>query len=151
MAMLARRAHIHYEAQRIEGLCFVERTIGSDAYIFAQLVRDQGYIDEASYLLYLRVYNDLCRFVIEPVRYIYLRADVSYLLEHIKRRNRSGEEAIDRSYLLRIQELYDNWLLDKTNTYVIEIERDFSTEEYIELVDPLITDLKCSVPQRLVS
>lgn len=127
LTMLAKRAHTHLSLNKCATTdAVVERTIYSDKHIFAELIRQKGYIDEYRYADYINIYNDLTSMIKAPDIYIYLRAPVETLIKRIISRNREGEKDIDVEYLKSVNNLYDNWLLNKENCHIIDVTENLS-------------------------
>ena len=61
-------------------------------------------------LLYDKIKFGLTASVGQPDLVVYLDADNDVLLERIRRRNRSYEASIDRSYLDSLRDAYKNYL-----------------------------------------
>lgn len=140
LAMLSRRAHNHFVMQKKKGSMLVERTLFADRYIFARAVNLEGYMTELQFRDYEMIFDDLSFFIKEPDIYIYLRAPLELLMNRIKQRNRKGEDKIKVEYLKLLENLYDDWLLPKKNTLVVDIDKDFSSVNWSE--HPLFKDLE---------
>ena len=150
LAMLTKRAHNHFVMQMKKGAMLVERTLFADRHVFARAVHIEGYMTDTQFSDYNDVFKDLSFFIKEPDIYIYLKAPMDLLMDRIKQRNRKGEEKITYEYVKLLETLYDDWLLPKKNTIVVDIERDFSKVEWSS--HPLFKDIKdLRLPTRIES
>lgn len=145
LSMLVRRASIHFKLRKkLNGIYFLERTIQADYNIFTKLILEKGYITQTQFNDYKRIYTDLVEFIQEPDIFLYLRAEPEFLFNRIKQRNRLGESEIDLDYLNHLNELYDSWLLKKSNVRIIDIRRDLSDKEFLSVLDLVIPKNKSS-------
>ena len=75
-----------------------ERSLHTDKHIFAKMLYDQKKIDEISYQIYLKWFNEFADDI--PVTHcVYLRSDPSVCHQRIAIRARPGEEVIPLDYL----------------------------------------------------
>ena len=138
LAMLTKRAHNHMRIQNSSDNIVVERTIQSDRFIFAENNRLRGYMSEKRFLDYLDIYTDIEAFVKKPDLYIYLRASVKTLTERIIKRDRNGEYNICAEYIQSINKLYDDWLLNKENCEIVDVNSDWSHLKIVSTFNRII-------------
>jgi deoxyadenosine/deoxycytidine kinase len=106
---------------------FLDRSIGTDKYIFEKMLHDDGIINDLEH----QMYNLQCDFYDNHINenndmiYIYLKCDPEISFERIKKRGRKEEESIDLEYLKKISKYHDEWLLHNKNTIVINCNNEF--------------------------
>lgn len=85
-----------------------ERSLYTDRYVFAKMLYDNKKIDDISYQIYLKWFND---FIDELPKheFIYMKTHPEKCLERIKKRNRAGEN-IELSYLIDCDAYHDKML-----------------------------------------
>ncbi|MCQ2975920.1 MAG: deoxynucleoside kinase [Bacteroidales bacterium] len=86
-----------------------DRTIYEDAYVFAENLHDMRLLDTRDYNNYLGMFEKMSSLINPPDLLIYLKANVSTLLQQIKKRGRTYELGISPEYLTRLNEKYDKW------------------------------------------
>jgi len=122
-----------FESERVAGkINLTERSIYSDHHIFAQMLYDDGKINEIEWKLYQNWFNWLSeKFNAKPDGIIYLRCDPVIAYERVKKRARSEEETISLEYLTRLQEYHDKWLLNEKNipVKIVNVDEDFIDNE----------------------
>jgi deoxyadenosine/deoxycytidine kinase len=98
-----------------------ERSLEADRNIFAQMLYDDGKIEEINYKIYCHFYDQFSQeFKADGV--IYMNADSKICQNRIARRAREGESSISLDYLIKCKFYHDNWLFPKkleTPTYII--------------------------------
>jgi len=107
---LTRRLRAHKNLTAHPGSVIQDRSVYEDAEIFAHNLYQQGQITTRDYRTYQELYQVLTEFLPPPDLVIYLRASVDTLTQRIKRRGRSYEEEIDPSYLIQLNDLYEEWV-----------------------------------------
>lgn len=126
---LVRRFQIH---KTIEEQCAADapplvqdRTIYEDAEVFARYHHQAGNIDARDWQMYADLYETLKKELRPPDLMIYLRCPLKTLVQRIKKRGRSFEQNIPRSYLASLEKLYDAWFesYDLSPTLVVETDR----------------------------
>lgn len=98
-----------------------DRTVYEDAKIFARLLYEDGVMDERDHQSYHKLYEAISAALRPPDLLIYIRSSLPTLRRHIATRGRSFEASIADDYLLRLNELYENWIehFDQSNVVVI--------------------------------
>ncbi|MSP26448.1 MAG: deoxynucleoside kinase [Myxococcales bacterium] len=109
-----------------------DRTIYEDAEVFAAHLHDAGHIDERDWTTYQEMYATLIREVRPPDLMIYLRCPLKSLTRRIKKRGRSFEKGVPRSYLLSLEKLYEAWFLRYAASPKLVIETD--RLDYVERI-----------------
>lgn len=120
-----------------------DRTIYEDAKIFAPNLHEMNFMEKRDFDNYISLFNLMSTFVQPPDLLIYLKADVSTLVEHIQKRGREYEGKINLDYLKKLNDKYNDWIdnYDIGNLMVIDITgKDFLNNrehlgEVIEKID----------------
>lgn len=78
-----------------------ERSLLSDRYVFASIMRDMDFLNEAEHEIYLQCYKEMCNMkkIANVQGIIYIQCDPNTCSERIKKRNREGESTIPLDYL----------------------------------------------------
>jgi deoxyadenosine/deoxycytidine kinase len=120
-----------------------DRTIYEDAKIFAPNLYEIGHMEKRDFDSYISLFKLMSRFVMPPDLLIYLKADVSTLVEHIQTRGRDYEGKMNLDYLRKLNDKYNNWIdnYNDGNLMIIDIAgKDFLNNrehlgEVIEKID----------------
>lgn len=106
-----------------------ERSVLTDRFVFAEMLRDSGEIDSMEWDLYMKWYESFAEDL--PVRgVIHLTTGVGTSAERIVKRGRHGEDHIPLDYLSALDHQHTKWL-STTTMPVLHI----STEPGIALTD----------------
>ena len=122
-----------YEKEKNENkINLMERSVYSDNKIFAQMLRDDGKINDIEWKLYQNWFgwlND--KFNAKPESIIYLRCDPEIAYERVKKRHRSEEDTISLEYLTRLHKYHDDWLLNEKDipVKVVNVDEDFEGDD----------------------
>jgi len=106
-------------SQLANNVFITERSVATDRYVFAEMLRDAGELNPLEWSLYLEWYNvfaDL--FPIDAIVEVTTAYDVCK--DRIKIRGRQGEENIPTSYLEDLEKQHRKWL-DNTSLPVLKI------------------------------
>ncbi len=93
-----------------KGVTLEDRTITEDVEIFAKNLHEMGYISNRDWATYLELFKTFSDHLPQPAGFVYLKASVSTLADHVKRRGREFENEISRDYLGRLNSLYEEWI-----------------------------------------
>ena len=107
---LTRRLRIHKQLLEAEGSVVQDRSVYEDAEVFARNLYLQGDMNTRDYGVYQDLYRILIDLLPPPNLVVYLRTSVDTLLERINTRGRGFEAGISRSYLDRLNALYEEWI-----------------------------------------
>lgn len=88
-----------------------ERSIFTDKFVFAKMLKEQGYIDEIQWQIY-NYWFDTFKNKVEYNYIIYVNTKPSICFKRIKQRNRNGESDISLDYLEHCHRLHNEWLLE---------------------------------------
>jgi deoxycitidine kinase/deoxyguanosine kinase len=133
-----------------------ERSLEADKQIFANMLHDDGLIDDVSYQIYCRNFSEYAPdFKVDKNVYIDASADVCY--SRIAKRSRSGESNIELAYLEKCKKYHDEWLVHSVEGDVVAkqmvdktVVLHLNTNEDVvyDLTDP--TDLGISWIKQIV-
>ncbi len=143
MFFLAARLRQHLAQVNPGERVIQDRTIYEDASIFAAQLHHSGVMDQRDYGSYLTMYEAIRQALRPPDLLVYLRASLPTLRQHIALRGRSFEQQIDDGYLLRLGELYEDWLeaYDLSPIVVIDadrfdvVHRSFDRDAVLEMME----------------
>lgn len=88
----------------------MERSIDTDAHVFAKMLHDDGFIDRLEIELYTRWFETISADVPAADGYIHIDTPVTMCAERIRGRARDGEEAIPMEYLDKLDSAHFAWL-----------------------------------------
>ena len=110
-----------------------ERSLEADKQIFANMLHDDGLIDDVSYQIYCRNFSEYAPdFKVDKNVYIDASAEVCF--SRIAKRSRNGESNIELAYLQKCKKYHDLWLVDKsTDLHLVDDSTD------LHLVDSTIS------------
>jgi deoxyadenosine/deoxycytidine kinase len=116
-----------------------ERSPLTDRYVFAEMLRDSGDINELEWTLYLRWYDSFTKNI--PVNgVIHLTTDVARSADYIIRRSRAGEEGMSLDYLKALDLQHRIWL-DATDLPVLRINVAEGDEPPLAVIQEFIGSL----------
>jgi deoxyadenosine/deoxycytidine kinase len=128
---LIHRFRIHREMENRSATVVQDRTIYEDAEIFAESLHRRGILSARDHRTYRELYETLTRELKAPDLMIYLRCSTKSLMQRIARRGRKSEEKVPRSYVDRLNVLYEEWFAryDRSPTLVLPSDRmDYVTD-----------------------
>lgn len=147
-AILTRLKNIKDAVEKLDStvkdpqVIITERSVLTDKYVFAEMLRDAGFIDQLEWDLYDNWFNIFSKQY--PVNgIIYLSTGSTTSKERIKIRNRHGEEGIDLDYLEGLERQHKKWI-ENANIPVLTLstEPGESLEDNIEKIKGFIDNLK---------
>jgi len=118
---------INGETSKIIKYIFLDRSLGTDRYVFEKMLYDDKKITEIEH----QCYNLWCNFYDNYVRsniknkVIYLRCDPLTSFDRIKKRGRNEEKNIDVAYLQKLHEYHEAWLINNPDVLVLDCNKDF--------------------------
>jgi deoxyadenosine/deoxycytidine kinase len=101
-----------------------DRTIYEDAYIFAPNLHDMGLMTSRDFNNYSSLFHTMNSQIRPPDLLIYLRANISTLVDHIHRRGREYEGNMSLDYLKRLNQRYEDWIGTYEKGRLLIIETD---------------------------
>ena len=87
-----------------------DRTIYEDAKIFAPNLYEMSLMEKRDFTNYQRLFENMTQHIDAPDLLIYLRANVSTLVDHINKRGRDYDGNMSLEYLKKLNERYENWI-----------------------------------------
>lgn len=99
-----------------------ERSVLTDRFVFAQMLKDKGEIDPLEWDLYEMWYNTFAS-ELPMAGIIYITTGVATSSERIKKRGRGGEGSIPDAYLTDLADQHDLWL-SETDLPVLRISTE---------------------------
>jgi len=137
-----------YESEKDENkINLTERSVYSDNRLFAQMLRDDGKMNDIEWKLYDNWFSWLTgTFNAKPDSIIYLRCDPEIAYERVVKRHRSEEESVSLDYLKRLHKYHDDWLLNEKDIQVkvVNVDVDFEgNDERIRDIFMEIFELEC--------
>ena len=113
----------------------LERSVFCDRFVFAENGYRTGLFSPAEYQLYCGMWDFMvANGCAEPGLILYLRTPAEVCLQRIQERSRTEESSIPLEYLLQLERLHDEWLLDNPKTIVLNGEQRWSAEEVLAKV-----------------
>jgi deoxyadenosine/deoxycytidine kinase len=101
-----------------------DRTIYEGALIFAANLHSMGSLSTRDFENYTSLFDLMTSFVTPPDLLIYLKASVPTLVKQIKQRGREYESDIEESYLVNLNQRYQEWIgnYKQGNLLVLEVD-----------------------------
>lgn len=97
-------------------IIITERSALTSRYVFAQMLKDAGFITELEWTMYLRIFDE---YALPISGIIYLNTDPELSAQRIKARGRPGE-TVSQEYLMDLDRRHRAWL-DSTDLPVLQI------------------------------
>ena len=155
-AILTRLKNIQEAVQRLDPLSdhphiiLTERSILTDKYVFAEMLRDAGDMDPLEWELYDNWFSIFSKQ--HPVHgIIYLSTSSVTSKERIHIRNRQGEDRIQLDYLDALDRQHKKWI-ETTHIPVLTLstEPGYSVEENLQAIREFIAKWKASSASPLI-
>lgn len=117
----------------------LERSIFCDRHVFAENCYRTGLMSPTEYQLYCGMWDFLVsNYCVQPDVIVYLRTPAEECMDRITIRGREEETGIAMDYLLQLEGLHDEWLLDEPNVLVLDGKRRWTAEELHARLIPLM-------------
>ena len=107
-----------------------ERGILTDRYVFATMLRDDGYLSDIEWTLYTKWFDHF-KSLVKAQGIIYITTDAHICKERIGIRGRTGEDGIPQEYLDELGMYHERWL-EATDVPVLRISSDRENCKEIE-------------------
>lgn len=98
-----------------------DRSIFEGVYVFAANNKQMGQLSDRDYETYMELFEQMLTQLRTPDLMIYLRADISHLVENIQKRGRDYEQTIQIEYLQGLNRLYEEFIYEKYPGRVLTI------------------------------
>ena len=109
MAYISRLASLQKAMrENPHAIIITERSIFTDRHVFAQMLHDDGLIEDVEFQIYCKWFNHF----MEDIGFcgmIYVNTDPEVCYERIKSRNRTGEETIPLEYLKKCDDYHKKY------------------------------------------
>jgi len=114
----------------------LERSIYCDRNVFAMNCYRTGLMTPTEYELYTGLWQFLvAHYCVDPDLILYLRTPAEECMARIRARDRSEEVGMEIDYLLQLEQLHDDWLLDHPKAVVLDGRNRWTTEELVSIVE----------------
>ena len=130
---LGKRLEQHLREVNAGGRVIQDRTVFEDAAVFAQNLRNGGFMDDRDWLTYRTLYEGISPALNVPTLTVYIKCSLETLKRRISKRGRDFEQGIPDEYLLRLNALYEEFMQGYTLSPVITVpgdELDFISDRY---------------------
>ena len=108
---------------------FIERSVFTDRYCFAENLYETGYLNEIEWKLYTDWFSWLGNtFQFKPDLYIYLKTTPEMCFNRLKKRSRNEENNVSLEYLTQLHQRHEKWLNTGINEKVIVINANIEFE-----------------------
>lgn len=106
---LSHRFQTHKKILNSKYSVIQDRSIYEDVEIFAKNLFEMGRMEKRDYNNYTSLFKEMISYLQPPDLLVYLRADISTLVNHISSRGRDFEKYIEVEYLTRLNKSYEQW------------------------------------------
>ena len=127
MAYISRLASLKraIESQTKDTIFVCERSLWTDRHVFAQMLHDEGKIENIKFQIYLKWFGEFIKdYPLDAI--IYVTTEPELCSERIAKRNRQGE-TIPLEYLQRCHEYHTKWLKTNLHCNLLEVNQDFDS------------------------
>ena len=130
MAYISRLAQLKEFIKNNPGAILItERSTHTDRYVFAQMLFDDGNINEIDMQIYLRWFDEFMKDI--PIKgIIYVKTLPIKCFERVKKRGRKGE-IIPIEYLERCHAYHQNWLINKKNILILDGNQEYDDKNFL--------------------
>ena len=101
-----------------------DRSIYEGVYVFVENNRRMGHLSERDFEAYMELFGLMTDIVKYPDLMIYLRSGIPHLVANIQTRGRGYEQTMQLEYLQGLNNLYEEFILDKYKGTVLTIDVD---------------------------
>jgi len=129
----------------------LERSVYSDRYCFSDVLHESGNISNLEWAVYKEWWNlAVIQHSPKPAGFIYLRVSPEVCYERIKQRSRSEESGVPLSYIQKLHERHDRWLIEKVGilqtlenvpVLVLDTDEDFehNQKHQKEIIEKIVS------------
>ena len=147
MAYISRLALLRNALKQSYDIIITERCVETDKMVFAQMLYDDGKMEEVEYSIYNKWFSEFIDDIPE-IYTIYLKTDPEVAKHRVDKRARNGE-TIPIEYLAACNEYHNRWLSVKPKTHIktIDVNQDTdcdirASHEWIGCAKNFIADLQ---------
>jgi deoxyadenosine/deoxycytidine kinase len=124
-------------------IIITERSLYTDKYVFAQMLYDQGNIEEVCYQIYLNWFEEFTKdFPISHI--VYVKTEPTNCYNRIHKRSRVGEEVIPLEYLKDCHKYHESFLdinIMKISSRQIVLDGNIDIYENKEIMDKWLSQI----------
>ncbi len=124
-------------------IIITERSLFTDKYVFAQMLYDQGKIEDVCFQIYLNWFNTFIDTY--PVsELVYVNTDPKICYDRIHIRSRQGEEVISLDYLTQCDEYHTKFINISVNNYknkLITLDGNNNIYKNPEILNKWLTEI----------
>ena len=139
MAYISRISIIRDALKQNYKVIVLERSVFTDAAVFAKMLFDDKKIEEIEYKIYMKWVNEFSK-DIPPIKFVYVQADPEISFRRILQRNRHGE-IIPIEYLQNCHKYHDKWLLSNNPTPILVLDANKDITKDNDVLALWLTDI----------
>ena len=128
-------------------IIITERSLHTDCYVFAELLKKQGNIEDVCFQIYMQLFQEFSsNYLVNTLIYVDTIPEICH--DRIKQRSRIGEEIISLDYLIQCHEEHQLYIYEKmpnTNKLVIDGTNDIRKNP--KILDEWLEIIKYSINQ----
>jgi deoxyadenosine/deoxycytidine kinase/ribonuclease HI len=132
MAYISRLALLRDALKTGYDIIITERCVQTDKMVFAQMLYDDGKMEDVEYAIYNKWFDEFISDIPE-IFTIYLRTDPEVAKKRVEKRARDGE-TIPLEYLTACHEYHERWLTSKPEHTIKTIDVNADTEANAEMI-----------------
>lgn len=124
----------------------LERSIFCDRFVFVENFYRTGLMSLTEYQLYRGLWDFMVsNYCEQPDLILYLRTPAKVCLQRIRDRGRVEESGITLEYLLQLEGLHDEWLLNDGDSRVVVLDGEcrWSTDKVLAEIDAAVVNATC--------
>lgn len=139
------------ETMPSDAVCLTERTVLTDRYVFADMLRQSGDLNKLEWDLYCGWFDEYAKKLsIRGVIYVTTSATTSQ--HRIRVRNRAGEDKIEQTYLDALHEQHERWLAEfHLPVLRISTEEGVNSDENMTAIEQFVESLRVREREELAS
>ena len=138
MAYISRLALLRDAIKKSYDIIVTERCVQTDKNVFAQMLYDDGKMEEVEFAIYNRWFDEFINDIPE-IYTIYLETDPKVAKQRVDKRARNGE-AIPLEYLTSCHNYHDKWLSSKSPSKIKTINVNLDTDTYFDAIAEWISE-----------
>lgn len=153
MAYISRLALLRNALKQSYDIIITERCVETDKMVFAQMLYDDGKMEDVEYAIYNKWFTEFIDDIPE-IYTIYLKTDPTVAKQRVDKRARNGE-TIPLEYLTSCHEYHERWLKEKTETSIkiIDVNKDSNVNtgviyEWVDSARAFIMSMQMTVHSR---
>jgi len=128
---------------RIFGVPFIfvsERSVLTDRYVFAQMLKDDNKLSEMEFDLYKKWFDILIKpYAMKNV--IYLRTTPTKSYERLQKRGRDEEKNIQFDYINNLHKYHEEWLDEKSKLNILQLDGDTDFDRDPDILENMMDEI----------